>query len=79
MREPEFVGARVAALFLVQGPFGGSGLADYVLGEGTPMDGRMAAAPRITAHLIGRRERSLRGRGRRAGLSDLTSEASSGF
>jgi pimeloyl-ACP methyl ester carboxylesterase len=79
LREPEFVGARVAALFLVQGPFGGSGLADYVLGEGAPMDGRMPAPPRIAAHLIGRRERSLWARGRHAGLSDLTSEASSGF
>ena len=25
-------------MFLIQGPFGGTGLADYVVGEGPPID-----------------------------------------
>jgi pimeloyl-ACP methyl ester carboxylesterase len=53
LREPEFVRAHVAALFLVQGPFGGTGLADYVLGGGTPPDRRMPAPSRAAARAIG--------------------------
>lgn len=43
---PEFVRARVQAIFLVQGAFGGSGIADYITGTGHPLDDRMAAIPR---------------------------------
>src|SRR5262245_59081069 len=32
--EPAFVRARVQAVFLVQGAFGGSGIADYITGSG---------------------------------------------
>src|SRR5262249_34070830 len=38
---PQLVRDRVKALFLVQGAFGGTGLADYLLGTGEPMDGSM--------------------------------------
>jgi len=42
-------------MFLVQGPFGGSGLADYVSGEGKPVDGRMPPVHRFLARQIGKR------------------------
>ena len=54
LENPEFVRDRVHALFLIQGPFGGTGLVDYVLGEGPPMDGRMPWRHRIVARLLAR-------------------------
>ena len=47
MHEPDFVRDRVEAFFLIQGAFGGTGLADYVLGEGEPMDDQMSARPSV--------------------------------
>jgi pimeloyl-ACP methyl ester carboxylesterase len=79
LHEPRFVRDRVAALFLVQGPFGGTGLADYVLGEGTAMDRRMPPGHRLLALVLGRREKALVGRGRHAGLAGLTREASRSY
>jgi pimeloyl-ACP methyl ester carboxylesterase len=55
LRNPRFVRDRVRAIFLVQGPFGGTGLADYVCGEGEPVDGRMPPVHRFLAHQIGKR------------------------
>lgn len=43
---PAFVRDRVRALFLVQGAFGGSGIADYISGKGHKLDGGMPAAQR---------------------------------
>ncbi len=79
LSEPEFVDAHVEALFLVQGPFGGSGLADYAFGDGEPMDDQMAIHTRALAHLLGKLEKGLLHRGRHGGLADLTREASDGF
>ena len=53
LHEPEFVRDRVEALFLIQGAFGGTGLADYVLGEGKPMDEQMSRGHRFLARGIG--------------------------
>jgi hypothetical protein len=77
--DPGFVRDRVEALFLIQGPFGGTGLADYALGEGEPMDRRMPPAHRLLAYLIGRRERALLGRGRHGGLAGLTLASSRAY
>jgi len=41
LMNPEFIDRRVRALFLVQGPFGGSAAADYAAGEGPPIDRQM--------------------------------------
>ena len=60
-----FVGEHVEALFLIQGPFGGSGVADYVLGDGVPMDRQMPLRHRIFGHLLGRLARVM---ARRSGL-----------
>ncbi len=38
LRNPEFVKENVEAMFLIQGAFGGSGVADYLVGEGHPID-----------------------------------------
>jgi pimeloyl-ACP methyl ester carboxylesterase len=76
LQDPEFVRDRVEALFLVQGPFGGTGLADYVQGAGEPMDGRMAPGHRWLAHLLGDLEQFLVKRGWHGGLAGMTREAS---
>jgi len=76
--EPEFVRERVAALFLIQGAFGGTALADYVLGEGEPMDDRMPPIHRWLARAIGAFERLLLKCGKHdalAGLGRIASRA----
>ena len=79
LRDGDFARDRVHALFLVQGPFGGSGVADYVTGEGPPMDGRMPTGRRVVAHVAAGAERLALGRGKHGGLPDLTRRASSAF
>jgi pimeloyl-ACP methyl ester carboxylesterase len=79
LHDPRFVGDRVAALFLVQAPFGGTGLADYALGEGHPMDRRMPPGHRLFATLLGRVEKALRERGWHGGLTGLTRDASRAY
>lgn len=72
LTEPAFVRDHVAALFLVQGAFGGTALADYVLGEGHPIDARMPEQYRTFTRVIGEVERELVRRGPHAGLPGLT-------
>ena len=79
LREPRFVRERVEAIFLVQGPFGGSGVADYVLGEGEPMDRRMPRPARAAANLIGKAESIMLRRGRHSGIEDLASDSARRF
>jgi pimeloyl-ACP methyl ester carboxylesterase len=79
LREPEFVRDRVEALFLIQGAFGGTGLADYVLGEGKSMDEKMSRTHRFFARRIGGFVRYLVKHGRQGGLTGLTREASRAY
>lgn len=79
LRNPMFVDERVEAMFLIQGPFGGSALADYVVGEGEPMDRRMPPGHRIVAHFIGKHERSMIAKGDHGGLAGLTRENSRAY
>jgi pimeloyl-ACP methyl ester carboxylesterase len=72
LREPEFVADRVEALFLVQGPFGGSALADYVRGEGPSMDRNMRPVHRVVVGSLAASERLAIRRGNHGGLADLT-------
>ncbi len=74
-----FVRDRVEALFLIQGPFGGSGVAEYVIGRGTPMDRRMPLGPRILGHLAGRLTRAVAGVTGLEILGEMTREASRAF
>ncbi|MFO0910045.1 MAG: hypothetical protein U0794_17155 [Isosphaeraceae bacterium] len=74
LRHPGFVRAHVAAMFLVQGPFGGSVTADHVLGDGPPLDQVDGLKPRhrAVASLITRYERNQLSKGQHNGLTDLT-------
>jgi pimeloyl-ACP methyl ester carboxylesterase len=73
--EPGFVSESVAALFLVQGPFGGSGAADYLVGSGEPIDERMPAPARAIANLMRQVESRRLDRGLHGGIVDLTRDA----
>lgn len=79
LADPAFVAARVAGLFLVQGAFGGTGLADSVLGLGEPIDRRMPAPARGIARVMGRFERSVLARGYHGGLPGLSRDAARDF
>jgi len=79
LRDGSFARDRVEALFLVQGAFGGSGAADYLMGEGLAMDRRMPARLRAFAFLLGRFEAFLMHKGRHGGLAGLTRAESERF
>jgi pimeloyl-ACP methyl ester carboxylesterase len=79
LNEPEFVSDHVEALFLVQGAFGGTGLAEYVLGEGEPIDGEMPRSHRWLARAIGVFQRFVFRRGHHDGLVGLTRDASRAY
>lgn len=79
LNEHDFVSDHVEAMFLIQGPFGGSGLADYVMGEGEAMDKTMPAYSRFVARLLAIRERALVASGYHAGLAGLTRNASQSY
>lgn len=53
LAHPEFVEKRVEALFLVQGPFGGSPLADYLMREALP-EWRAGRGTRLGMFLFGK-------------------------
>ncbi len=74
-----FVQERVEALFLIQGPFGGSGLADHVVGRGTPLDRRMPWAHRVVGNLFGRLARAFAGTSGLHVLEGMTRAASREF
>ncbi len=63
-----FVRDRVEALFLIQGPFGGTGVAEYVVGRGTAMDRRMPWQHRLLGHVVARLARFA---ARRTGLDAM--------
>ena len=76
---PRFVSDHIQALFLVQGPFGGTGVADYLTGEGPPIDRRMPLKQRLIALGLGRLEEYVLSRGKHGGLPSLTRRASKEF
>jgi pimeloyl-ACP methyl ester carboxylesterase len=79
LENPEFVAQHVHSMFLIQGPFGGTGVADYVVGEGPPMDHRMPVMHRIIVHVLAHLEAFLMDHGRDGGLTCLTHRASEEF
>ena len=76
---PGFVRDRIRALFLVQGPFGGSGLAGYVTGSGAAMDRQMKLKHRIMASLIARMARAFTKDESLEALEGMTPEASTAY
>ncbi|WP_406694761.1 hypothetical protein V5E97_27280 [Singulisphaera sp. Ch08] len=79
LENPEFVRTRIRAFFLVQGPFGGTGVADYVAGDGPSMDRRIPLRYRAVANLLGRFEQTKLKRGKHGGLAGMTQQASEDF
>ncbi len=76
LENPKFIARHVEALFLIQGPFGGTGIADYLTGEGPPIDGRMPLRDRLIASGAGWLEEYVLSRGWHAGLPSLSRRAS---
>ena len=79
LKNPEFVRKHVHAMFFLQGPFGGTLLADYVAGEGSPPDGAMPLRDRAVLSVIGRLEGFFRGRGKLGGLSEMKRQPARDF
>ena len=77
--DPSFVKDRVRAMFLIQGPFGGSGLAGYVTGSGEPMDRRMKIRHRVVTNLLGRLARAFADEDDLEAMEGMTREASAEF
>ena len=77
--DPSFVRDRVEAMFLIQGPFGGSGVAEYVIGSGERMDRRMAFRHRVIGNLLGRLARSVAQEAGLEVIEGMTPEASRAF
>lgn len=79
LRDPEFVKKYVHAMFLVQGAFGGSGLADFLMGEGSAMDRQLPLRYRVAAGLAGGVGRVVLRPARHEGVAALTREDSEEF
>ena len=79
LQNPKFVKEHIRALFLVQGPFGGTPVADYVNGEGTPMDRRMPTGYRVMGQTIGRLESGLLGDDKHEAIASLNRKDSDNF
>jgi hypothetical protein len=79
LHNPEFVSEHIEAFFLVQGPFGGTGVADYLMGEGPRMGNEMPLKYRIIAKVLARLERIVLDRGTHDGLPSLTRQRSRDF
>ncbi|MEW4567386.1 alpha/beta fold hydrolase [Tautonia sp. JC769] len=79
LHEAAFVSERVVALFLIQGPFGGSGAADYLLGSGIPMDRQIPPPTRALATLMRNAAAKRLENGKHEGIVDLTTDASERF
>jgi pimeloyl-ACP methyl ester carboxylesterase len=79
LQNPRFVRDRIHALFLVQGPFGGTGVADYVAGEAPPMDRRLPLRFRAVTQVLGGLEARALKRGKHGGLAEMTRQASQDF
>jgi hypothetical protein len=79
LANPNFVAKRIFAIFLVQGPFGGTGLADFVAGDGPPIDRQMPLGPRILGKAMGRLEAGLLDGDRHDAIASLSHRASEKF
>ena len=73
---PAFIAKRVHALFLIQGPFGGSGVADYVAGDGPAIDREMPLVYRLAGRLVGRLAVSLMKQPKQQAITSLGRRAS---
>jgi pimeloyl-ACP methyl ester carboxylesterase len=74
-----FVEKQVEALFLIQGPFGGSGVAEYLVGDGPKMDRRMPIQHRVVGALLARLARRAIDKSGSEAVEGMTREASRAF
>jgi pimeloyl-ACP methyl ester carboxylesterase len=74
-----FVDQHVEALFLIQGPFGGSGVAEYLVGDGPKMDRRMPIQHRVVGTLLARVARHAIQKSGSEAVDGMTREASRAF
>jgi pimeloyl-ACP methyl ester carboxylesterase len=79
LQNPKFVTQRIEAMFLIQGPFGGTGLADYVAGDGEPIDKEMPLGYRVLDRTLGRLEAKLLDGDRHEAITALSHRASVEF
>jgi pimeloyl-ACP methyl ester carboxylesterase len=79
LQNPKFVKEHIAALFLIQGPFGGTGVADYVAGDGEPIDREMPLGYRVLGKAIGRLEANLLDDDRHEVITSLSHRESDRF
>ena len=79
LENPEFVDEHIHSMFLIQGPFGGTGLADYIVGDGPPIDRKMPLGSRLIAHALAKAEGFLLNHGKHGGLPELSRCASDEF
>jgi len=79
LRNPKFVQQHILALFLVQGPFGGTRLADYIKGEGPAVSQEIPRRYRAVAQIVGQLEKNRLSRGKHLGINGLTRKASREF
>lgn len=75
LHEPIFVRDRVEAIFLIQGAFGGTGLADFVLDRKQPIDNRMPAGHGLVCKAIANLENKIGHKSREHAMSDMTCDA----
>jgi len=71
IENPAFIADRVHAMFLIQGPFGGSGVADYVAGDGPAIDREMPLVYRLAGRLAGRLAVSLMKQSKHQAITSL--------
>jgi hypothetical protein len=76
---PKFVEDHVEALFLIQGPFGGSGVAEFLVGDGPKMDRRMPIQHRIVGNLLASLARRAIKKSGSDAVEGMTREASKEF
>lgn len=79
LRSPDFVEEHVEALFLIQGPFGGTPLADHVQGDPPPRDGKVGPVHETMLTLMAKAERRKLDRGDHGGLVELGRSSSLAF
>jgi pimeloyl-ACP methyl ester carboxylesterase len=79
LMNPRFVVDRVRAIFLIQGPFGGSAAADYAAGEGSAVDRRMPPLYRLGVRVVGQLEARFLDSDKHAVIRSLSRSASARF
>jgi pimeloyl-ACP methyl ester carboxylesterase len=79
LENQDFLSDRVRAMFLLQGPFGGTGVADYLVGDGPALDGRMPWGTRVIVKALAALEGYALKQGKHGGLPAMATQSSEEF